>query len=55
VPLPRPRKLADTYAPEFTAMVAELRQHISDARRGDPEVVVDAPLQEIASGEVAHV
>ncbi|WP_207445719.1 ABC transporter ATP-binding protein [Roseomonas marmotae] len=35
VPFPRPRLLDDTYRPEFQALVHELREHISAARRGE--------------------
>ena len=32
IPFPRPRRLEDTYATEFNAIVAELRGHIAAAR-----------------------
>ncbi|WP_082145692.1 ABC transporter ATP-binding protein [Microvirga massiliensis] len=32
VPLPRPRTLEDTFNPEFTALVHDLREHIGHAR-----------------------
>ena len=35
VPFPRPRTLETTYGAEFQALVAELRHHISAARRGE--------------------
>jgi NitT/TauT family transport system ATP-binding protein len=35
VPFPRPRSLDDTYKPEFQALVQELREFISAARRGE--------------------
>jgi NitT/TauT family transport system ATP-binding protein len=41
VPFPRPRRLEDTYEPEFQALVHELRDQIARARGG--EEVADAP------------
>ncbi len=35
VPFARPRRLEDTYDPEFVALVHRLRDHISAARRGE--------------------
>lgn len=35
VPFPRPRRLEDTYTPEFQSLVHELRDHISAARKGE--------------------
>jgi NitT/TauT family transport system ATP-binding protein len=35
VPFPRPRSLDDTYKPEFQALVHDLREYISAARRGE--------------------
>ncbi|PZW45912.1 NitT/TauT family transport system ATP-binding protein [Humitalea rosea] len=33
VPFPRPRTMEDIYKPEFQALLHDLREHISDARR----------------------
>ena len=41
VPFARPRRMEDTYAPEFVDLVHRLRDHISAARRGE-EVAADA-------------
>ena len=55
VPLPRPRSLDDTYKPEFVALVHDLRDHISAARKGE-EVAMPRrmPPTAIAAPDVAR-
>jgi len=38
VPFPRPRSMEDVYKPEFQALLHDLREHISDARRAGAAV-----------------
>ena len=49
IPFDRPRTLEMSYAPEFAALVQQLRMRIAKARQDGDEVATESSVAEVAS------